>query len=321
MIVVPVGDCEVSILPVVNAFLSPLLPLLTALSEIMIELLYDVLNPFYEITLQIAEVSLTLLDALSPLFDMLRMISDMLGDFLYPFIAAVGNALVVLMEPLKMVFAIINAALVPIFNVLAPLLDAVATGFITVYAVVNVAVNFVIDSLKWIAGWIMSGITDFINGIIDLINKIPFVNIGKINNSKFHEWKNTDVFGNAEDNWKEAIGLLDSINKECMDMGDYMEKDDVDFSDFTKMFEAGYLTAAEYNALVADKLGKEYVTPDNVIADANNYIENDGGTYISFGEVTIRVEGSSDPSATAKAVMKEMERLARSGRGTFDYAV
>lgn len=310
-----------SILPVVNAFLSPLLPLLTALSELMIELLYDVLNPFYEITLQIAEVSLTLLDALSPLFDMLRMISDMLGDFLYPFIAAVGNALVVLMEPLKMVFAIINAALVPIFNVLAPLLDAVATGFITVYAAVNVAVNFVIDSLKWIAGWIMSGITDFINGIIDLINKIPFVNIGKINNSKFHEWKNTDVFGNAEDNWKEAIGLLDSINKSNLDIAGNTEKDDVDFSDFTKMFEAGYLTAAEYNALVADKLGKEYVTPDNVIADANNYIENDGGTYISFGEVTIRVEGSSDPSATAKAVMKEMERLARSGRGTFDYAV
>ena len=311
-----------SILPVVNAFLSPLLPLLTALSELMIELLYDVLNPFYEITLQVAEVSLTLLDALSPLFDMLRMISDMLGDFLYPFIAAVGNALVVLMEPLKMVFQILNGLFMPLMKIFTPILQTFSKAFVTLYAAVSVAVRFVIDSLLYLAGWVMKGVAGFVNGILNIIDAIPFVNIGwRMSTAQYDEWTEKAPWERSEGYWKEAMSLLDSINKSNLDIAGNTEKDDVDFSDFTKMFEAGYLTAAEYNALVADKLGKEYVTPDNVIADANNYIENDGGTYISFGEVTIRVEGSSDPSATAKAVMKEMERLARSGRGTFDYAV
>ena len=311
-----------SILPVVNAFLSPLLPLLTALSELMIELLYDVLNPFYEITLQIAEVSLTLLDALSPLFDMLRMISDMLGDFLYPFIAAVGNALVVLMEPLNAVFQILNGLFMPLMKIFTPILQTFAKAFVTVYAAVSVAVHFVIDSLLYLAGWVMKGVAGFVNGILNIIDAIPFVNIGwRMSTTQYDKWTEKAPWEKSEGYWQDAMSLLDSINKSNLDIAGNTEKDDVDFSDFTKMFEAGYLTAAEYNALVADKLGKEYVTPDNVIADANNYIENDGGTYISFGEVTIRVEGSSDPSATAKAVMKEMERLARSGRGTFDYAV
>ena len=310
-----------SILPALNAFLYPLLEVIERTNGITTELLYDILNPLYDIIYQIAEVTLVLYDASEPLMEILRTISDMVGDSIYPYIAAVAHLLKVLTEPLFEVFQIINALLVPVFNVFAPLLDTIARGFITVYAAVNVAVNFVIDSLKWVAGWVMTGITEFINGIIGLINKLPFVNIGKIDNSMFKEWAHTDVIGNVDKNWNEAFGLLEEIRDYNMEIADHTEKQDIDFSDFTKMYEAGYLTADEYNALVADKLGKDYVNSNGVLANANNYIENDGGTYISFGDVTIRVDGSGDPNATAKAVIKEMERLARTGRGTFDYAV
>lgn len=311
-----------SVLPVLNAFLEPLIPVLETLAEIIGTLLYAALNPLYEMMLSIGTILSTVLGLLQPVLTLLMQISDLVGDFLYPIFQGITLIFQSLMEPLMGLFQIVADILMPILTPFIALLQTLATALIYVYAAFNTAIQFVVDCLQWVAGWIMKGILGFVNGVIDLLNKIPFVNIKKIDTSKYDKWAATNPFDEAEKNWNEAIGLLDEINKSNMEIADNTESQDVDLSVYEDLLSGGIISANEYMAMVNKALGKGYWDPvDYIAAENGSYMDYRGtgqSVNVSYGDTTIVINGEGlDAEDIANTIYRKLQERDRAGAAVF----
>lgn len=311
-----------SVLPVLNAFLEPLIPVLETLAEIIGTLLYAALNPLYEMMLSIGTILSTVLGLLQPVLTLLMQISDLVGDFLYPIFQGITLIFQSLMEPLMGLFQIVADILMPILTPFIALLQTLATALIYVYAAFNTAIQFVVDCLQWVAGWIMKWILGFVNGVIDLLNKIPFVNIKKIDTSKYDKWAATNPFDEAEKNWNEAIGLLDEINKSNMEIADNTESQDVDLSVYEDLLSGGIISANEYMAMVNKELGKGYWDPvDYIAAENGSYMDYRGtgqSVNVSYGDTTIVINGEGlDAEDIANTIYRKLQERDRAGAAVF----
>ena len=311
-----------SVLPVLNAFLEPLIPVLETLAEIIGTLLYAALNPLYEMMLSIGTILSTVLGLLQPVLTLLMQISDLVGDFLYPIFQGITLIFQSLMEPLMGLFQIVADILMPILTPFIALLQTLATALIYVYAAFNTAIQFVVDCLQWVAGWIMKGILGFVNGVIDLLNKIPFVNIKKIDTSKYDKWAATNPFDEAKKNWNEAIGLLDEINKSNMEIADNTESQDVDLSVYEDLLSGGIISANEYMAMVNKALGKGHWDPvDYIAAENGSYMDYRGtgqSVNVSYGDTTIVINGEGlDAEDIANTIYRKLQERDRAGAAVF----
>ena len=311
-----------SVLPVLNAFLEPLIPVLETLAEIIGTVLYAALNPLYEMMLSIGTILSTVLGLLQPVLTLLMQISDLVGDFLYPIFQGITLIFQSLMEPLMGLFQIVADILMPILTPFIALLQTLATALIYVYAAFNTAIQFVVDCLQWVAGWIMKGILGFVNGVIGLLNKIPFVNIKKIDTSKYDKWAATNPFDEAEKNWNEAIGLLDEINKSNMEIADNTESQDVDLSVYEDLLSGGIISANEYMAMVNKALGKGYWDPvDYIAAENGSYMDYRGtgqSVNVSYGDTTIVINGEGlDAEDIANTIYRKLQERDRAGAAVF----
>lgn len=311
-----------SVLPVLNAFLEPLIPVLETLAEIIGTVLYAALNPLYEMMLSIGTILSTVLGLLQPVLTLLMQISDLVGDFLYPIFQGITLIFQSLMEPLMGLFQIVADILMPILTPFIALLQTLATALIYVYAAFNTAIQFVVDCLQWVAGWIMKRILGFVNGVIGLLNKIPFVNIKKIDTSKYDKWAATNPFDEAEKNWNEAIGLLDEINKSNMEIADNTESQDVDLSVYEDLLSGGIISANEYMAMVNKALGKGYWDPvDYIAAENGSYMDYRGtgqSVNVSYGDTTIVINGEGlDAEDIANTIYRKLQERDRAGAAVF----
>ena len=311
-----------SVLPVLNAFLEPLIPVLETLAEIIGTLLYAALNPLYEMMLSIGTILSTVLGLLQPVLTLLMQISDLVGDFLYPIFQGITLIFQSLMEPLMGLFQIVADILMPILTPFIALLKTLATALIYVYAAFNTAIQFVVDCLQWVAGWIMKGILRVVNGVIDLLNMIPFVNIKKKDTSKYDKWAATNPFDEAEKNWNKAIGLLDEINKSNMEIADNTESQDVDLSVYEDLLSGGIISANEYMAMVNKALGKGYWDPvDYIAAENGSYMDYRGtgqSVNVSYGDTTIVINGEGlDAEDIANTIYRKLQERDRAGAAVF----
>lgn len=316
-----------AVVPVLNAFLEPLLPFVQGLSAVIQELVYDALNPFYELTLSLGEILTMTLEVMEPVLNIIRTLSDFVGDYLYPIFAMLSDIFSIMIEPLSMIFNILDTMIAPVLNVLIPIFDALAVALTTVYAIVSVVTNFIMDSFKWLLGNIVTFFTSIINWVINTLKKInifgwrPFGGLKTIDDSKYKAWASTDVFGNVQKNWDKAFDLLDKSNKINMEIAGNTAEDKIDISDFEKVYNAGLISASEFEALVAGKTGQDYKYKDDILAGSGQYIQNqDRASYVSYGNVTIEINGYS---GDAKALAKEIKKILTkdSLNPTFDMVV
>ena len=308
--------------PVLDAFLKPLVPFIQSLGTVLQELLYSALNPFYELMLSLGEILTMTVELLNPILEMIRTVSDYIGDYLYPIFAALSDLFSVLIEPLSVILTLLGDILLPILNLLTPVLDALAYAFTFVYAVINVVVNFVVDVFKWLVGTVVSFFTGIYNWIVKTLRGInifgwrPFGGLKTIDDSKYQEWADINPFDNAQDNWDKAFELLDKNNKISMEIADNTSQD-TDISQLEKVYEAGLISASEFEALVAEETGQKYNYKDDILSSSAQYVQNQTSTTISYGSVTININGyDGDARSLAREVKGILERDAKNP--TFD---
>ena len=308
--------------PVLDAFLKPLVPFIQSLGMVLQDLLYSALNPFYELMLSLGEILTMTVELLNPILEMIRTVSDYIGDYLYPIFAALSDLFSVLIEPLSVILTLLGDILLPILNLLTPVLDALAYAFTFVYAVINVVVNFVVDVFKWFVGTIVSFFTGMYNAIVNTLKKInilgwkPFGGLKTINDKQYQDWADINPFTNAQDNWDKAFDLLDKNNKINMEIADNTAQG-TDISQLEKVYEAGLISASEFEALVAEETGQNYHYKDDILSSSAQYVQNQTSTTISYGSVTININGyDGDARTLAREVKGILERDAKNP--TFD---
>lgn len=236
-------------------------------------------------------------------------ICSFLTDSILPVLNAFLEPLLPVIQTLSSLFQnLFVAVLAPAF----PILKGVAMLLAFVFGLINTVVSFIADGVKWIAGTIMKGLVNLVNGVIDLLNKIPFVNIKKVDNSKWTEWADTDVFGNAEKNWQDTLNTLDEIAALNMEIADNTS-DSPDLSVYNDMLSKGLLTASEYAAMISEATGKNY---DNVLTfgDGAYWSGGGGSTNISQDNISIVINGSDkDAKEIAEEVIRELNERQRGG--------
>ena len=232
-------------------------------------------------------------------------LSDTLLPVLNAFLAPMLPVLDILTDLFQNLF---TAVLAPAF----PILKMIASALTVVFGLLNIVVGFLSDSVKWVVGWIMKGVTGLINGIIDILNWLPFVNIKKLDTTKWTEWANTDVFGNVEDRWNDMQDTLDEIAGLNMEIADNTSESP-DLSVYNEMLQKGLLNASEYAAMVSNALGRNY---DNVLTygDGAYWSGAGGSTNISNDNISIVINGDGlNSKEIAEEVIRRLNEKQRGG--------
>lgn len=232
-------------------------------------------------------------------------LSDTLLPVLNAFLAPMLPVLDILTDLFQNLF---TAVLAPAF----PILKMIASALTVVFGLLNIVVGFLSDSVKWVVGWIMKGVTGLINGIIDVLNWLPFVNIKKLDTTKWTEWANTDVFGNVEDRWNDMQDTLDEIAGLNMEIADNTSESP-DLSVYNEMLQKGLLNSSEYAAMVSNALGRNY---DNVLTygDGAYWSGAGGSTNISNDNISIVINGDGlNSREIAEEVIRRLNEKQRGG--------
>ena len=240
---------------------------------------------------------------------------------------AINAALEPFLPLLKMFAYFLQNVVLPILYELFPIIKAIAVVFGYVMAVVGTAVKFISDGVKWLVGTVVGGIEDMINGIIDILNCIPFVNIDHVDWGLDDDWKNIDVFGNAEKTWKDMCGYVKEIKDCTMEIKDNTSEDEMDLTVLNDLFSAGILSRDEMNALRASYLGqadpgKQTQLLASTAGDYATYLRSGGTSNVSYGDVSIEINSESgDPEKIAKEVVRVLEEWQRNGKKSFSVAI
>lgn len=314
-----------AITPIMDAFLKPFVPILESLTSLLSNLLYEILNPFYSFIVFIADALGMVLEMFDPFMSALSQFGTLLGDMLfpvlqmlYPILAIIGEVLSIVGDSLGWLVDLMTVVLAPVLSLVAELLGIVANAFVYVYAAISWLVTIIWTSIQWVIGQVMGGIIDFVNGVIDLINKIPFVNIGHVDYGSYDEWRNQNPWEESKKAWNDALSILEDINKSNMEIADNTGEN-ADLSALEDALAAGLITADEFEGIAAKYTGMDYVYKDSILADPSQYAERQG-TTVSYGGVTININGfDGDTRQLAKEIARVLE--ADSDNPLFDMAI
>lgn len=247
-----------------------------------------------------------------------------LSDSVLP---AINAALEPFLPLLKMFAYFLQNVVLPIFYELFPVIKAIAVVFGYVMAVVGTAVKFISDGVKWLVGTVVGGIEDMVNGIINILNCIPFVNIGHVDWGLDDEWKNIDVWGNTTKVWEDMCGYVEEIKDCTMEIKDNTDEDEMDLTVLNDLFDAGILSRDEMNALRASYLGQaDPGSQTQLLAaqagDYASYLRSGSTQNVSYGDVSIEINSESgDPEKIAKEVARVLEEWQRNGKKSFAVAI
>lgn len=138
----------------------------------------------------IGDVFVNLAGGLGPLVSSLSsvmMIMDPIGTILQGVMDVLGPLIDSLLQPLIGILTIVGQTigkiLAPALELLKPIIDAVAKLFVFLY---NYVVRPVYNTIMTVFNGIYNAFAAFVNGILALVDAIPFVNVGRV------EYRDTD---------------------------------------------------------------------------------------------------------------------------------
>lgn len=313
-----------SVLPVLDAFLEPLIPVIEQLGGILQQIVYPVLNALFPIIEDVSYLLSIILGLLTPLLNIFTTLMDLLREILIPIITIVTNTLAPFIDMLNAIFSVVSAIIIPILKVLSPILQAFAKVLLIVWGVIEVVVKFIRDAFMFMAGVVIGAIQDLVNGIIGIINGALGwlgVHIDKVY-WKESEWRNINPFENAEKNWETALDRLEEIDRNTLEIADNTESQDVDLSVYEDLLSGGIISANEYMAMVNKALGKGYWDPvDYIAAENGSYMDYRGtgqSVNVSYGDTTIVINGEGlDAEDIANTIYRKLQERDRAGAAVF----
>jgi phage-related protein len=133
---------------------------------------------------ELGKVFSSLTDGLGPLITSLSsftMIMDPLGTILKGVMDVLGPLIDSLLQPLIGILTIVGQTigkiLAPALELLKPIIDAIARVFVFLY---NYVVRPVYNTLMTVFNGIYNAFASFVNGILALVDAIPFVDVGRV---------------------------------------------------------------------------------------------------------------------------------------------
>jgi hypothetical protein len=245
-------------------------------------------------------------------------LASILSDSVLPVLNAFLEPLLPVISTISdLIMDMTRAVLYPLF----PILKALSKALVLVVGLTDIVAGFIADSIKKIAGTIVYGVTELINNVIRLVNKIPFVNIGTIDNQWAKDWMDTDVFGNAEDKWDKMVDSLASIDAMTMEIADNTSTDnDAQIKLLKELWDDGILNMDEYSARVGALTGKHW---DNVLSleSGGSYWQGNQKRYASYGDINITINGSGlSQEELTQAIIRAQEEVTRPGRNNLGYS-
>ena len=205
-----------------------------------------------------------------------------LGSILTDSILPVLNAF---LEPLlpvidmvsQSISLLVESVLVPFY----PILQGLSSILVVVFGLLNAGINYFVDGVKMLAGKVVEGIQSMINGIIDLINNIPFVDIGHVR-FKASEWADIDPDKNLKKNLQVMEEQLNRIAGYTMETAENTESDD--YETYRRLLQAKEITDEQFKRLTH----QDVYTTKNV---GNGVAYTSGGkqSYVSINNLAVQV--------------------------------
>lgn len=238
-----------------------------------------------------------------------------LGSLLSDHVVPVLDAL---LRPLLPVIELIGqsiAGVVEFFSaILYPLINEVSQALALVFGTIKSVIDFIVDGAKWVIGQIYMFFQNFINGVIGLLNNIPFVNIGYVHGGAVEKWATIDPVKNFENNMAEVLRTVQDIRDTNMEIADNTsDKNSESLKTIEDLYNRGLLTSTQRDAEVMSLAGKYYDATK--LFSGGSYRSTGYETTISYGDINITVNGSNANAADiAKEVKKVLEGQQRAGR-------
>lgn len=238
-------------------------------------------------------------------------LSSLLSDHVVPVLDA-------LLRPLLPVIEMIGQSIAGIVEffaaILYPLINEVSQALTLVFGTIKSVIDFIVDGAKWVIGQIYMFFQNFINGIISMLNSIPFVNIGYLRGGAIEDWSRIDAVKNFENNMAEVLRTVQDIRDTNMDIADNTsEKNSESLKTIEDLYKRGILTSTQRDAEIASLAGKYYDATK--LFSGGSYRSTGYETTISYGDINITVNGSNANAADiAKEVKKVLEGQQRAGR-------
>ena len=246
-------------------------------------------------------------------------LASILTDSVLPVLNAYLEPMIPIVEMLgDSLQMIAETVLIPFF----PLVKKLASIAVAVLGVVNLAFGEIRDAFKIVVGTVATAVTGLINGIIDILNKIPFVDIDKINNQWSKDWMTTDIAGNARDTWDKMNKNLEKISQMSMEIADNTDPSNSEaLKVYQDLYKSGTLSATQYSGYLADLAGNRY---DNVgvLASGLSYQKKNGGTYVAKQNISIQIDGSNlSKEQLVSAIQEALNTSTSPGGNTYAYGV
>lgn len=194
---------------------------------------------------------------------------------------------------------LVYAVLLPSY----PIIKAVSYALTLALGLLNAFANLVTDSFKWLAGWVVYAIESMINGVVNAWNKSLGKIFGKWGTVSFgaSDWRNIDVWGNFQDNIQDMNDSLAEIAAMTFEIADSTAETASNTASnqleaYEKMYDAGILSANEYNALIREVLGLASTDVVSQVAGSSSYADvrtNASGTTVNYGGVSIYITGDN----------------------------
>lgn len=205
-----------------------------------------------------------------------------LGSILTDSILPVLNAF---LEPLlpvidmvsQSISLLVESVLVPFY----PILQGLSSILVVVFGLLNAGINYFVDGVKMLAGKVVEGIQSMINGIIDLINNIPFVDIGHVS-FKASEWADIDPDDNLKKNMQIMEEQLNRIARYTMETAENTESDD--YETYRRLLQAKEITSEQYARLTHQDV---YTT--KTVGNGIEYTSGGKKSYVSINSLTVQV--------------------------------
>ena len=205
-----------------------------------------------------------------------------LGSILTDSILPVLNAF---LEPLlpvidmvsQSISLLVESVLVPFY----PILQGLSSILVVVFGLLNAGINYFVDGVKMLAGKVVEGIQSMINGIIDLINNIPFVDIGHVR-FKASEWADIDPDKNLEKNLQVMEEQLNRIAGYTMETAENTESDD--YETYRRLLQAKEITDEQFK-----RLTHQDVYSTKTVGNGVTYTSGGKQSYVSINNLAVQV--------------------------------
>ena len=241
----------------------------------------------------------------------------LLSDSILP---ALNACLEPMLPALEMVGSLIQNLVLPALEILFPVIKQIAYVITWVAGSVNVAIGLISDTVKYVVGNMVYGITETLNKAFGWLGV-------DIDNKWAKDWSNINILGNAQSRIDEMNEHLAEIDKMSMQIEKNTSEDEMDLTVLNDLFSAGILSRDEMNALRASYLGqadpgKQTQLLASTAGDYATYLRSGGTSNVSYGDVSIEINSESgDPEKIAKEVARVLEEWQRNGKKSFSVAI